>query len=259
MARPVPEQFRCVALKPDGQRCTLRARLGHDTCRVHDPDDPVSFGAPPPERRCTARITGGATRKDKAGQRCGEWAMTGQNVCRVHGGSTGQARRAVAVRVAMQHARQLMNTYGQRLETTPLDALLAEVQWTAGHVAWLRTRVQQIESGEFAALVAEDPLVWGVTKRKIGGDDEGLTEEAVPNAILRLYQQERTHLARVCEIAIRAGLDERLVKLAENRGQMVAQAIRAILGDLQLTPQQWAMVPQIVPARLRELTAASLN
>jgi hypothetical protein len=96
-------------------------------------------------------------------------------------------------------------------------------------------------------------LVWGRTKRKEGGEDWGETHEAGANAWLKLYQQERAHLVKVCSEAIRAGIEERRVKLAEAQGEQVAQAIRGILDDLRLTPEQISRVPDIVPKHLRAL------
>ncbi|MFF7881050.1 hypothetical protein ACH40F_07765 [Streptomyces sp. NPDC020794] len=149
-----------------------------------------------------------------------------------------------------------MATYGRKIETTATAALLDEVQWTAGHVAWLRERVQEIES---AAVVAgtdsEHPLIWGVTREKEGGEDRGITSEAAPNIWLKLYQQERTHLVKVCSEAIRAGIEERRVRIAEEQGALVAQAIRAILGDLNLTVEQQRRIPEIVPRHLRALSS----
>lgn len=148
-----------------------------------------------------------------------------------------------------------MVTYGGPIETTATEALLDEVQRTAGHVAWLRERVQEIESN--AAVAGTDsghPLVWGVTRLKSGGEDRGTTEEAVPNVWLRLYQQERAHLVKVCSEAIRAGIEERRVQLAERQGALIAQAIRAILGDLDQTVEQQRRVPEVVPRHLRALS-----
>jgi hypothetical protein len=144
--------------------------------------------------------------------------------------------------------RELADTYGLPVETTPEQAILDEVHRTAGHVAWLEQQVHALTRGE---------LVWGITKVKEGGDDAGVTEEAVPHALLRLYQEERKHLVTVCAAALRAGIEERRVKLAEQQGALVAQVIRAVLADLELTPQQQARVPVVVPARLRELLTAS--
>jgi hypothetical protein len=181
--------------------------------------------------------------------------MRGQLVCHAHGGRAPQNKKAAAERLGEQHARGLVETYGRKVETTAVEALLDEVKWTAGHVAWLRERVREIEASEIAAVTGEHPLVWGVTKRKQGGDDHGITEEAAPNIWLKLYQAERVHLIKVCSEAIRAGIEERKVRLAEQQGELVAEVIRAILDDLNLSPEQRALVPEVVPRRLRGLAS----
>lgn len=202
------------------------------------------------QRRCWARAKG-------SGNQCTQPCASGQNVCRYHGGAAPQNKAKAKERIVEQKAAALMATYGLKVETTATEALLEEVQWTAGHVAWLRERVQEIEG---AALVEgmdrEHPLVWGVTKEKIGGEDRGTTEEAAPSIWLKLYQQERAHLVKVCSEAIRAGIEERRVRLAESQGALVAQAIRAILADLGLTTEQQARVAEVVPRHLRALASA---
>lgn len=215
------------------------------------------------QRRCWGR-------SKKTGDQCGSIAMSGQNVCMFHGGKAPQNIKKAEERVTEEKARRIVETYGRRIDTTATEALLEEVQWTAGHVAWLRARVQEIETGVGGAVdpdwdEAEEepgttasrpsPLVWGVTRRKTGGDDHGVTEEASPNIWLKLYQQERTHLVKVCAEAIKAGIEERRIKLAEQQGALVARAIRAILGDLDLTPEQEARVPDVVPRHLRALAS----
>lgn len=199
-------------------------------------------------RRCLGR-------SKKTGAQCGDIAMKGQDVCRSHGGRAPQNLKAAELRMAEERARTLVETYGRKIETTATEALLEEVQWTAGHVAWLRERVQEIETVEDAGVDAENGLVWGTIRRKSGGEDRGVTEEATPNVWLRLYQQERTHLVKVCSEAIRAGIEERRVRLAEQQGSLVAQVIRAILGDLELSPEQQARVPEVVPRHLRALAS----
>lgn len=201
-------------------------------------------------RRCWGR-------NKQTGGQCGSPAMNGQNICRHHGGSAPQSIKAAKERISEEKARRLVETYGRKIETTATDALLDEVQWTAGHVAWLRERVQEIESAAaVAGTDSEHPLVWGVTREKEGGEDRGITSEAAPNVWLKLYQQERTHLVKVCAEAIRAGIEERRVRLAEAQGALIAQAIRAILGELDLTAEQQARVPEVVPRHLRAIASA---
>lgn len=200
--------------------------------------------------RCWARTK-------KTENQCGQPAATGQTICRYHGGGAPQNVAKAKERLVEKKAAALVVTYGLKINTTATAALLDEVQWTAGHVAWLRERVQAIESQALEASGdGEHPLVWGVTREKVGGEDRGVTSEATPNIWLKLYQQERTHLVTVCAQAIKAGLEERRVQLAEQEGALVAQAIRKILGELQLTPAQQALVPEVVPRHLRALASA---
>ncbi|MFB8182622.1 hypothetical protein ACFC8N_42865 [Streptomyces sp. NPDC055966] len=199
-------------------------------------------------RRCQRRS------KNRDGAQCGGIAMRGQDVCHFHGGSSPQAKAKAKERLVEEKARKAVATYGGKIETTATEALLDEVQWTAGHVAWLRERVQEIEDTA-TGTDGQHPLVWGKTREKTGGQDWGQTEEATPNIWLRLYQEERDHLVKVSTAAIKAGIEERRVRLAEQQGQLVAQAIRAILDDLGLTVEQQAKVPEIVPRHLRALAS----
>ena len=201
-------------------------------------------------RRCQRRS------KNRDGAQCGGIAMRGQDVCHFHGGSSPQAKAKAKERLTEEKARQLVATYGRKIETTATDALLEEVQWTAGHVAWLRQRVQEIESAA-SGMDGQHPLVWGKVREKTGGQDWGQTEESAPNIWLKLYQQERAHLVKVCSEAIKAGIEERRIKLAEKHGELVAQAIREILDDLNLSAEQQARVGEVVPRHLRALAPAS--
>lgn len=162
--------------------------------------------------------------------------------CKLHGGST-PSHVAAGQR---ELARLAMETYGRPVDTNPVDALLDEVRWTAGHVAWLRDRVRELE---------QDALIWGTTERvektatEFAGTD--VTEAAKPNVWLTLYQAERKHLLDVCKAAISAGIEERRVRLAEQQGQVIVGVIQAILGDLKLSAEQRALVPEVVPRHLR--------
>ena len=170
----------------------------------------------------------------------------GEGPCKLHGGSTWSVSKGSHLRLVEREMRQKMQTYGAPLDISPADALLSEVHRTAGHVKWL---------GDCIAELEPDALTWGTTQIKTGGHDGGTTEAAEPHVLLRLYQQERAHLVKVSAEAIRCGIEERRVKLAESQGALVAGVIRAILGDLHLTAEQQAMVSDVVPRRLRELAA----
>jgi len=74
---------------------------------------------------------------------------------------------------------------------------------------------------------------------------------------VQLWRAERAHLVKVCKEAIGSGLEERRVKLAEQQGAMLAGVIKAILGDLDLSPEQQAKVATVVPMRLRSVASAA--
>ncbi len=79
----------------------------------------------------------------------------------------------------------------------------------------------------------------------------GTTHEAKPSIWYVLYENERKHLVQVCSAALKAGVEERLVRLAEQQGDLVAMVIRRILDDLDLTAEQQGRVGEVVPRHLR--------
>lgn len=190
------------------------------------------------------------------------WGTThpGTGRCKLHGGNTPDHNTAAK----MEIARRAVVTYGLPREVAPDVALLEEVHRSAGHVEWL--------AGVVAAMEPKD-LVWGITEQvdkqatEFGGVDT--THKAVPNVWLTLYQQERKHLADVCKAALAAGIAERQVKLAEQQGALMAEAVRRIADGLlaavlhlldeelqhkaaTAVRQQWpAWLGDIVPRELR--------
>jgi hypothetical protein len=238
LRRAHPGETPCIGIWPiTGNPCRNAPDDGQDTCEAHDPAGDQRQAPPPDELRCT-----GTNRE--SGERCRNRHPAGGKACGFHGGNAKQSKAAAASRIAEQKARALVTTYGLPVDIAPDQAILDEVHRTAGHVAWLEQQVHALTEGE---------LVWGTTRVKEGGDDRGITEEAVPNALLRLYNEERDRLVRVCTAALKAGIEERQVKLAEQQGSMVAQAIKGILADLRLTAEQRALVSIVVPQHLRAL------
>lgn len=72
---------------------------------------------------------------------------------------------------------------------------------------------------------------------------------------MQLFNEERDRLVKVCGAALRAGIEERRVKLAEQQGILVAVVIRRILTRLKLNEAQLGLVATVVPEELRALTA----
>lgn len=170
--------------------------------------------------------------------------------CHFHGGSSPNGR----VFAMEEAARQAVVTYGLPRDISPTDALLEEVRYTAGHVAWLRERVAELEQAD---------LVWGMTEQaeKQATEFSGVdtTYAAKPNVWLQLYQQERKHLVEVTKAAISVGIEERRVKLAEAQGALLNGVIRRILDRLSLSGEQRALLPVVVPEELRRAAAMAAS
>ncbi len=195
-----------------------------------------------PSVQCRATIK-------RTGRQCSNTAIAGALVCRVHGGSAPQVKAKAAARIAEHQARLAAEKLAVPIDTTPEQALIDEVKRAAGMVAFYQARIEEIDQDD------RDSLVWGKTKEDLSGEFPGPIYEATPNVWLQLWNQERDRLTRVATAAIKAGIEERRVKLAEQEGALVAAVIRRILDQLGLTPEQTALVPIVVPKELRALTA----
>jgi hypothetical protein len=141
--------------------------------------------------------------------------------------------------------------YGEDSNATdPAEILLQEIRRTAGHIEWLRA---QIEFSDPEAFVRS---LW-LTRRQSGyinPTELDMTQFSQAGALwIDLYLQERRHLAAICRTALAAGIEERRVRLAERQAENLGRAVRGMLYDLGLDPEE-EDVRAIV---FRWLTAAS--
>ena len=151
------------------------------------------------------------------GRRCRR-RVPGGGVCRFHGGAAPQVERQREARVAAAEAVAMFADLH-----TPRDPgeALAAAAVNADQV--LRSLQQRVElSGELRAHDLDALRTW-----------------------MEL-------VSRLSKAVLDAGVDERRIRIAEQQGQQVAGAIKAILTDLghSLTDRR---VLQVVSTRLREL------
>jgi hypothetical protein len=178
----------------------------------------------------------------------------GVAVCPRHGGHAPQVIAAAERRNREAAAELAVATYGLPREVAPDVALLEEVHRTAGHVAWLAEVVGQLEQGEVTWGLAEET---DAPPGENGGAGVTTKSKAAVNVWVKLYQDERRHLAAVCRDALAAGIAERQVRLAEQQGALLAGAVNRILDGLGLSAEQWERVPQVVPVVLRAITGGT--
>lgn len=164
--------------------------------------------------KCTAN-------SKRSGKRCTNWPIKGSTVCRMHGGSAGQVRAKAKERQQEEAAQRAVVVYGLPVEVDPHTALLEELCRTAGHIAWLRHRIEEL---------TEQTL-----HGPVGGSEHGYPREE-PHVWVRLYQEERRHYAAVARDCIKAGIEERRIQLAEQQAELIASYTRALLSDLGIDP-----------------------
>lgn len=188
-----------------------------------------------------------------SGERCKRCPIPGGTVCVKHGGGAPHVRAAAARRLAEAKAAAKLARFGEPVEVHPIEALLDLVHWTAGLVAYWRSQVAIIEASQ-----GLDGLTWGVTKVERGTDrgerKNVKTREARPHIAYVMLERASDQLAAYASAALRAGVDERRVQLAERQGDLVASVIRSVLDRLDLSAAQWDLVPVVVPEQLRLLT-----
>ncbi len=156
--------------------------------------------------------------KTRAGTPCAARRGWGTNhvgfgKCRLHGGTSPSG----TVAGQRQAAAAAVVSYGLSREIDPHSALLEELHRTAGHVAWLGMKVGELKEHKMSGPV---------------GGGQGGYPSIEPHIWIRLYQEERRHLASVAKDCVKVGIEERRVHLAERQGEMIAEVLRGVLADL---------------------------
>lgn len=148
-------------------------------------------------------------------------------VCVNHGGRAPLARRKVAEEVQRQELEYAVTRFAVRKDLSPEDALLDLVQYQAGVVDFWRQEVEK---------VPRDQLTWGVLKRidKTGGLWDELTETtgAAVDLTYQLLREAQQDLSTYAQACIRAGIEDRKVRIAEQQGELFAAGQRRILTSM---------------------------
>ncbi|MHA7158824.1 hypothetical protein ACX8Z7_12355 [Glutamicibacter endophyticus] len=174
--------------------------------------------------------------------------MLGGTVCRMHGGAARQVAAKAAARRQQETIQSLLANLGTPTPVDPGQALLELIAAKNGEVHWLRAVVQSIE---------QDSLVWGRADYENGIGPQGpidkYTDKASVNIWWEMLRKAEDQLASYSSAALKAGIEERRVRLAERTGNQVAAAMRRILDRLNLNPMQLDLVGTVVPEELRRM------
>lgn len=159
--------------------------------------------------------------------------------CKWHGGNTGSHVKAAAVEIAKRECNLLGLPV---VDINPADALLGEVKRTWRNIVALEALLAEVpthpapdkmvppgeSSDGHAYWERGEPGLYGRTYHVSGIP----TGEAKLNILLVWLNDERKHLVVATTAALRAGIDERQVRLAEQQGEQMAEILRGVLTDL---------------------------
>jgi hypothetical protein len=196
--------------------------------------------------KCGAKTRAGRPCQLEAGKGT---SHVGIGRCRLHGGASPQAELGGQVELARREAAVM----GRPLHIDPHDAILECIRIAAGEVAYLSDKVAELE--EHDALGGTTQVKTRPLKGEYGQESLGVTVEEVTvdsgalHAWIVARRQAMDRLVTYSKVALRAGIEERTVRIAEQQGQLLASAIRNILSALGVADHPDA--PKVVR---RELT-----
>ena len=187
------------------------------------PDDPMADAQPGRShghRQCGA--------KTRAGTPCQLYPPPGATRCFMHGGKTPQAKRAAKRRLAQAAAAKAVARLGARRDITPAEALLELVQAKAAEVAYWESKVAELPDEQVAGVLLAK------TEKGIGpqGPVDTKTRQAGPHVFLTLLHEAQDQLASYSAAALKAGVDEAMVRIATLQGHTAIELARQVAARL---------------------------
>ncbi len=162
----------------------------------------------------------------------------GVGACKLHFGATPNHKKAAQVEVLRREADRL----GIPLDVDPGEALLDLVSEAAGNVEFYRQLVAALPTHPTPDSLEVDEEgkphyrqgtagIYGRTYHQSGIP----TGEAKPNVLVVMYDNERDRLADYIAAALKAGVEERRVRLAERDATMLFAAVGKALERMGLS------------------------
>lgn len=199
----------------------------------------------------------------RSGARCHARAIRGTGACVNHSG------KPVSVAKAQGEAVTAWSALSGKPTVSANEAVLGmlQVSWLRAHLyaRLLEEQFTEAQAGRVGGGVGELRGSAGVGPGAglIGHTygavkDIGVYETGeAPRGLAKLEAEERDRCVRYAKTAHDMGIAEQQVRLAEQQGELLADAIERILAGLELSAQQRARVPQVVPAVLRAISGGA--
>lgn len=173
-----------------------------------------------------------------------------------------------------QELRRELSEYATPIDISPEQALLALVRESAGNVAWLGARLQQLVEDSPRRGQTTDIVVVGTPARttglaQAGGYDQGdllfgpkveIDRNGVEHivgeeyrAMVFLYNEERDRLRLCAKDAISAGILKSQVDIAEHQAGEIVGIFNRMLDRMDLDEAKQLVARQLVAEEFREL------
>lgn len=165
---------------------------------------------------------------------CKQPLAEGAKRCRRHGGAAPQVKAKEVERVEARKAEDVMRRalpFGTPRDVDPLTELLDLISHKAQEVEFLRFKVEAL---------GDDAKVWGPVEHQEGVGPMGAvdmsTAKAVPNTWWVMLRSAEDQLAKFVTAALKAGVAERQVQLAEQQAAVMVGMVQRALASLTLPP-----------------------
>lgn len=150
---------------------------------------------------------------------------------------------------------------GAPMDIDPFQALLWCVQIAAGEVEWFNGQIALLDEAVVTPISKVE--TFGMSQDQNGHDEPWHKEATTKHRpTLHLYIKSRheamDRLASYSAMCIKAGIEERQVRIAERYGETIATLLEGVLTELRLTKEQQAKAPDIVRRQLGRVSTGSI-
>lgn len=171
--------------------------------------------------RCGART--------RSGGNCRRYTVNGGTRCRLHGGASPQAMAKAKTRLIEADARAALAFEGIVPIGDPVLELGKLATETSAMKNALAARVNALDGPTYADAMGEHV-----------------------RAEVKLYSEALDRTIKVLDLLARHDLDARLVRVQEDQGRLFQYLVAGIVSELALTPEQTALVPEVMTTWLRK-------
>ena len=151
----------------------------------------------------------------------------------MHGAAAPQVKAKAQKRWQQQQAAKPLARLGEPQHIDPTTALLDLIRTKAGEVAWYRHKISE--------LTTDHELIWGTQRHtetsSTMGPSESTTTGPQAHMWLQLMHKAEDQLARFSTEALRAGIEERRIRLEEQQAEVLAHFAQELMATLHYPDQ----------------------